>query len=417
MTDGKAQQAAPPRVLIVSPYAFPHIGGIEVLVEQQARVLADLGHKVTVVTSRYGRTTARGERRYNYEVVRIPAWNGLEKRFGIPFPVWSPTGIWRLARLIGQADIVHAHDAYYISSMLAGILSWLRRRPFFMTQHVAIVMHSIAAVMLIQKVIYGSAGRLLWGFARSVTVYNNIVRDFVSGYGIPPEKLRVVNNGIDTSEFRRGTEEGKQFIREKYGLPQDRPVILFAGRLVHKKGFQHLLEACGPEYELVLAGPGMIPDHVPPGVTFVGSVDRQDLRGLYQASDIFVLPAVGEMFTLVMQEAMACGLPVVTTNETAYADYGLDPDGIALVEPEPHVLRATFLDLITDTPRMLYMQAYSRKLAEERFDWLKNAGFLSADYLTAHEGRRQRLLASIPWQSQAPSSADEPTEVVTNSMN
>lgn len=417
MKDGKAPESAPPRVLIVSPYAFPHIGGIEVLVEQQARALADLGHQVTVVTSRYGRTSARSERRYGYDVVRIPAWNGLEKRFGVPFPLWSPSAVWRLARLIGQADVVHAHDAYYISSILAGTLSWVRRRPFFMTQHVAIVMHSIAAVMLVQKVIYGSIGRLLWRYARNVTVYNAIVRDFVSGYGIPTSKIKVVNNGIDTMEFCQGSPENKLAMRERYGFPAHRPIILFAGRLVPKKGFQHLLEACGPEYELVLAGPGQIPADVPPGVTFLGSVDRLDLRGLYQASDIFVLPAVGEMFTLVMQEAMACGLPVVTTNESAYADYDLDPAGVALVEPEPQVLRATFLELIADAPRLRYMQAYSRKLAEERFDWLKNAGFLAADYITAHAGRRKQIVSVILRQSVTPENVDEPTEISASSMS
>ena len=387
MKDGKALKQAATRVLIVSPYAFPHIGGIEVLVEQQARALADLGHDVTVVTSRYGRTTARREQRDGYTVVRIAAWNGLEKRFGIPFPLWSPSAVWRLARLIGRANVVHAHDAYYVSSILAGALSWLRRRPFFMTQHVATVMHNIAAVILVQKVIYGSVGRLLWRYAHTVTVYNSIVRDFLSHHGIPSGNIKLVSNGIDTAEFCRGSLETKVAIREKYGLPLHRPVILFAGRLVPKKGFQHLLEACGPEYELVLAGPGQIPADIPPGVTFLGSVDRQDLRGLYQASDIFVLPAVGEMFTLVMQEAMACGLPVVTTNESAYADYDLDAAGIALVEPEPQVLRETFLAIIADAPRMLYMQAYSRQLAEERFDWRKNAGFLAADYTRAREGK------------------------------
>ena len=87
----KAVKRTPPSVLIVSAYAHPHIGGVEVVAGQQARTLAALGHDVTVVTSRCGEGGARYERVDGYTVIRIAAWNGLEDRGGVPFPVWSPS--------------------------------------------------------------------------------------------------------------------------------------------------------------------------------------------------------------------------------------------------------------------------------------------------------------------------------------
>ena len=168
--------------------------------------------------------------------------------------------------------------------------------------------------------------------------------------------------------------------RARYGLAPEVPVILFVGRLAPKKGFHKLLEARGPEYEVVIAGPGRIPDHIPAGVRFLGPVDRDQLRDLYQASDIFAFPADGEMLTLVMQEAMACGLPVVATAADAYSRYDLDPSGVALVPAEPEVLRSTFLDLLGEPDRLSYMRAYSRRLAEERFDWHSNAEHLASEY-------------------------------------
>jgi D-inositol-3-phosphate glycosyltransferase len=376
-------KATLPRVLIVSAYAAPHVGGVEVIVGQLARTLAALGHGVTVATSRCGQGTAGREQVDGYTVIRIPAWNGLEHRSGVPFPVWSPSAIWRLARLIRNADVVHVNDVYHGSSVLAAILAKLHRRPLFITQHVGIVEHDKEIVKFAQKLVYSSVGRLLWRWATTITVYNPIVEGFLREHGVPAGKIKLNYNGIDTEEFRPGDPEEVRVTRERYGLALGVPVVLFVGRLVPKKGFQKLIEACGPEYQVVLVGPGRIPDQVPAEVTFLGPVRRKELQKLYQASDIFAFPAVGEMLTLVMQEAMACGLPVVATAEEAYSGYNLDPSGVALVAPEPTALRSTFLDILSDPDRAKHMQAYSRRLAEERFDWRKNAEYQAAEYGSA----------------------------------
>jgi glycosyltransferase involved in cell wall biosynthesis len=390
MTNVKVVTGTAPSVLIVSAYADPHVGGVEVVVGQQARTLAALGHEVTVVTSRCGEGGARQERVDGYTVIRVPAWNGLENRWGVPFPVWSPSAVWRLARLMRNADVVHVHDVYYGSSVLAASLAKWRRRPLFITQAVGIVEHDKAVVKLVQKVVYSSAGRLLWRWATTITAYNPLVAGFLSEHGVPAEKVRLTYNGVDTRHFCPGDPAAVRATRRRYGLPPEIPVVLFVGRLVPKKGFQKLLEARGPEYEVVIAGPGRIPGQIPAGVTFLGPVNHNDLRDLYQASDIFAFPAVGEILTLVMQEAMACGLPVVTTADEAYSPYDLDPFGVALVQPEPEVLRSTFLSLLAQPDRMRYMRAYSRRLAEERFDWQSNAEHLASEYEIACKPGRGR---------------------------
>jgi D-inositol-3-phosphate glycosyltransferase len=372
--------AEDPRALIVSAYAEPHLGGVEVIVAQQARTLAALGHRVTVIASRCDAEAAKHELVDGFEVVRVPAWNGLEESQGVPLPIWGPSAIWRLTRLIGKADVVHVHDVYRASSIVAACLARWLGRPLFVTQHVAIVDHDKAVVKLVQKLVYSSFARLAWRWASTITVYNPVVQGFVAGYGVATNKIRLAHNGIDTADFRPGDPNSSRATRIKYGLDPDLPVILFVGRLVPKKGFDKLIAARGPEYQLVLAGPGKVPDNVPEGVRFLGPVSRRDLRDLYQASDIFALPAVGEMLTLAMQEAMACGLPVVATHNLAYATYELDPAGVALISPEAAQLRATFLDILSDPERQARMRSYSRKVAEDLFDWQKNVGQLAAEH-------------------------------------
>ena len=360
------------RVLIVSAYAHPHIGGIEVVVGQQARTLAALGHKVTVITSRCAADEPAVEEVDGYRVVRVSAWNFLERRIGVPYPVWNPGAVWRLVDLIRRSDFVHVHDVYYGSSILAATLAKLHRRRIFITQHVAIVEHDKAFVKLVQRIVYSTAGRALWRWADRVTVYNRIVESFLQNHGVPVEKITLTYNGIDTDYFRPPTGGKALLTRNKYGLSPDTPIVLSVGRLVPKKGLQALIAARGPEYEIVHAGPGTIPGDIP-GVRFLGPLNRSELRDVYQASDIFAFPAAGEMLTLVMQEAMACGLPVVAAADEAYLRYDLDPSGIALVDPTSEKLRSTFLEILGDQDRIRYMQIYSRWLAEERFDWSKNS--------------------------------------------
>jgi D-inositol-3-phosphate glycosyltransferase len=389
MGDSTAGDAAPLRILIISAYALPHLGGVEVVVAQQAATLAALGHRVTVLTSDCEARASGTDRQTweprtsqgGYQMIRIPAWNGLERRWGIAVPVYRPVRLFRqLVRLSRAADVVHTHDVYPPSSVLAACLARLLRKPLFVTQNVGIVEHDMRVVGLAQRIAYATAGRLVWRWAASVTAFNPIVQNFLLGWHVPAAKIRLRYNGIDTHEFCPGDAESARVTRKRHNLPAEIPIVFYAGRLVPKKGWTKLLAASGPEYHVVLAGPGRLPAQVPPHVSFLGPVDRDDMCDLYQASDIFAFPATGEMLTLVMQEAMACGLPVVATADPGYASYNLDPSGIALVEAEPADLRAEFLDILHNRERRQRMQAYSRQLAEERFDWERNATDLAVEY-------------------------------------
>ena len=314
----------PRRVLIVSAFVLPHVGGVEVIVQQQAASLAEEGFDVTVVTSDPKGSPADGSADARapeppYRVVRNRAWNGLERR-GIPYPVWRVGGYARLFRLVRESDVVHVHDVTYLSSLCAAIFARVARRPLILTQHVAVVAHDKGMVELVQRAVYGTWGRVVWRWAGEVVVYNPIVRRFLVDFGVDARKIRLVYNGIDTAYFSPGDGTERRGVRARYGLPAETPVVLFVGRLVPKKGVDRLIAARGSEYHIALVGSGTVPS-LPPGVTCLGPIERDELRDLYRAADLFAFPAVGEMLTLVMQEAMACGLPVVATDEPDYAAY------------------------------------------------------------------------------------------------
>jgi glycosyltransferase involved in cell wall biosynthesis len=157
---------------------------------------------------------------------------------------------------------------------------------------------------------------------------------------------KLMFTGVDTEIFFPIRAGQKTKLRARLGLAPDRPIALFVGRFVEKKGL-HILSRMArlrPDIAWAFAGWGhMNPrDWDLPNVTVFSDLAGPSIAPLYQASDVFVLPSKGEGFPLVIQEALACGLPVVCSAETAGADAAVsaflssvpldeqNPDGTAL---------------------------------------------------------------------------------------
>lgn len=372
------------RVCIVIHYFPPHIGGMEEVARSSAESLVQAGHEVAVLTCRHERGLPRRELLPpGYTVRRFRAVNAVETRFGVTFPIVSPLLFLAAYRAARRADVVHVHDAFYASSHTAALACALARTPMVMTQHVALVEHPSRLVMLVQRLMYRLAGRRLFRRAQSVIAYNENVRSFLLDQGVPEKKVLLHHNGIDTDHFTPADDATRAEIRVRYGLPLDRPVVLFVGRLVPKKGFRFVYDARGVGHYTLIVGNGYLDTGCEDDedVRFYGPASRDELRDLYRAADLFVFPAVGEIFTLVMQEAMASGLPVVTTDDPGYADYDLDRSLISFVPRDRDAISSEIERLAGDRAVRQRMAEYSRAVAVERFSW--NANF--ADEIAIYE--------------------------------
>ena len=115
--------------------------------------------------------------------------------------------------------------------------------------------------------------------------------------------------------------------------------------------------------------------------------DQAQTRALYRACDLFAFPAVGEIFTLVMQEAMACGLPVVTTDDPAYVD-SIASGSVVLCRRDADSFRAAMKGALADTHGLLALGVRSRQLAIRYFDWRANISRLMDVY--SEELRRRQ---------------------------
>lgn len=130
--------------------------------------------------------------------------------------------------------------------------------------------------------------------------------------GLDPDRCAAVHTGVDTSFF---TPESKKGARSILGLPSEKTVFLFVGRLHPWKGIFEILQVAGsyPDVIFIFVGPGQVPDH-PPNCTFTGQKSPRELRTWLNAADCLLLPTYTEAVPAVVMEAFACGIPAITSD-------------------------------------------------------------------------------------------------------
>ena len=344
---------------------LPHVGGLETVVAAETQGLRARGWRVTVVSSA-GAVGPGVRDEDGVRTVRVRAWNGLEARYGVPFPVFSPRLVTRLCGEVRRADVVHVHDVLYVSSWVAALWCLALRTPYVVHRHVGFVHHSSALVRLVQRVVLGTAGRLVLARARAVLAIDEHVAT-----GLP--NVQVLGNGVDVDRFHPGTST-----REK-------PRVLFVGRFVPKKGFDVVAAAAGDEYEIAFAGGDRPPGYDDPRLTFLGSVPAAAMPDVYRDADVMVVASVGEC-PLTVIEAMASGLPVLLREDPALHSPWTAGPGVRFVDMAGGELAGALRELVADPEKMRRMGAEGREHVAASFSWDAHVHDLDQVYRTVTPG-------------------------------
>lgn len=365
------------KILIVTHYFYPHIGGIEKVAKDNADILSKKKHKITIISSQIG-NNKKAKIVKNYRIIRVKASNFFEKYFHIPYPIFSPELILKLYTEIKKTNIVHIHDVFYISSIFAALLSMLLRKPYLITQHVAHVDHPNFVVNLLQNIIYKTIGTYILNRGRLVLTYNLNVTNFVANLGVSRDRIKELKHGVDKNIFYPVNKMIKKNLRKKYNLPINKKIILFVGRFVPKKGAQLVMQAKGSNYLILFAGNDNAANSYNSGeeVRLLGKLDQKNLSEIYQASDVFILPTKGEIFTLAMQEAMSSGLPIITTKDSKYDDYNINKKLIKFIEPTYKDIKKSINSIITNNKLSTEMSSYSISFSNNLFNLKNNANEL-----------------------------------------
>lgn len=337
------------RILEVSNFMPPHPGGIEVMVDTLFQGLRQRGHDVRWIA---GATPAAPG--VSGPQVRVPAWNWLERNLHVPMPVWAPSGWRQLHALIREVDVVHAHDCLYLSSSVAAALCRVHRKPLLITQHVGEVPYG-GVLDTVQGVAYRTLGRAVLTSADEVVTYSPHVQAYFARVGVR-RPLRLIPLGFEP-RFQPLPESERPRVRASFGLPPTGPLVLFAARLVPKKGVdlvirvQQRLAAEG--VRLVVAGDGPLAPDIAglPGTLHLRQVEHARMHELYAAADVLLLPSRGEGLPLTLQEGMLTGLPAVVSTDPSFVTNVAQAPGVTLVEGVDALTQAVRDTLASPPPR------------------------------------------------------------------
>jgi D-inositol-3-phosphate glycosyltransferase len=367
MSPSKTAAGASLNVVIIVTYAYPYIGsGLGVVAKSQAEHLAAQGHNVTLVSSNIPQTSKTFVLN-NVTYVKVPAAALLEK-LHVPVPILFFNK--SVVNAIKNADIVHVHDILYPSSFVASILAKIHKKRIILTQHVPHVHYDSKIINAIEKFVFYTVGLITLWASDDVIVLNASVYKWIKKY---KKKVHQLHNGVDFKLFNKPTEQEKQALREQYNIPSDKFVVLFVGRFVPKKGFDILYNAKDPSYLLVLVGGGIIPVSInsDDSVRIIGPLPQEELAIMYKVSDVFILPSYGEGFPLSIQEAMATGLPIITSKHNNL-DQTLDSPFITYIDLTEEEIKSAIKRIQSDVDLQKDMGEYSSRVARENYSWEKN---------------------------------------------
>jgi len=305
-------------------YFYPVIGGAETHVFYLSKNLVERGHEVFVLTSNCTPTN-------NYPgFVNLEEINGIHIRRFKTFNLGAGLRIWQgLVREILklQPNIIHVHSIGFPHSDTCAILSKIKGIPSVVTTHGALGIGDPAHKEDIRRRIWASiVTRQTLRFFDKVIVISPAEKPYVLKT-VPPERICVIPNGVPREFFNDDIDP--VFFRKKYGL-EDRPVILYLGRLIGKKGVEHLIMAVPlvlkeHRVKIIIAGPNggkkmMLMElcqklRLNKDVIFTGELSEEDKLKAISSSDILVLPSKKEAQGIVLLEAQAAGKPVIATRQ------------------------------------------------------------------------------------------------------
>jgi glycosyltransferase involved in cell wall biosynthesis len=218
-----------------------------------------------------------------------------------------------------------------------------------------------------------------------------------------------ISNGIDLARFTPGKVEPAFY--EKFGIPQDKKIILYVGRLDAEKHISILIKAASDvlaerrNVHVVIVGGGNdrenlqllidkldLQDHV----TFTGRVDDDDLPLLHRLGTVFAMPSPVELQCLAMLESMASGSPVVAVNVGALYELCQDGHNGYLYELDDHEQMAqSLLKILTDEKLYKKMSAESLKIAGEHelSRTIDKFVTLYKHVIALHDGEHEREMA------------------------
>lgn len=352
------------RILLVSPYDLTHPGGVTSHVFDLAHQFERLGHDILVAgPSGNGPLPQNGYTQHVGSSIRFLSPGDSAR---VNLNPWVHGSVRRLLEE-RRFDVIHMHEPFlgFIGASFMRFGEGVKVGTFHTWREGPHVPY-LAFLPLVRHWNKGLDGRI---------VVSEAARNTISRY--VKAEYRLIPNGVDFHRFACEAPPPPH-------LDDDRPTLLFVGRIEARKGIPYLLRSYklvkerAKDARLVIVGDGGLRREYEQlaarmglqDVTFEGYVPAEDLPRYYQRADVFCSPStVNESFGITLLEAMASGAPAVATSINGSNTLGEDGVTGLIVPPrEPQLMAHAILRLLDNRPLAARLATAARERARQ-FDW------------------------------------------------
>jgi len=398
------------KIAIFTPSFLPKVSGAEIFHHNLATRLVASGHQVMVVLPRKSAAAIRSQGwRLNYQLTPFPSnvWSYFRRW---PWVAYRLAG-WHLGRLQAkyQFDLWHGVMMYPTG---VALIDWANSRgiPYLVRSagdDVIAALDGSVGMRLDPRV--NELIRQQVPQAECLIALSESIRSEFRSLGVEEQKIRVIPNAVDLPRFQQSLDCRQ--VRESFGLKPEGFLFLAVGRNHAQKNYPALLKAAsklkqeGLDFQILVAGRNageLEADAAALGLAGcfygreVGAAEGQDLQlpprqliDLYRSADAFVMPSVLEGFSSALLEAMAAGLPVVTTDAPGCRDFIRDGEDAMMVPAgDAGALAGAMRELLTSPEKAENLRKKSLARAA-MFDWPVVVGMYEALYRELVEARRK----------------------------
>ncbi|MBI4095107.1 MAG: glycosyltransferase [Candidatus Liptonbacteria bacterium] len=353
------------RIAIFSDSFYPEIGGIQDSIIALGTQLAGRGHALFYYVPRHPKR--------HYTIAKLPYGEislgpniHIRRFFAVPYPgptrqasAVIPTGLRWIAMQKEKFDVIHTQTFFGVGLEALAAAKFLRV-PIVGTNHWAISEFKHYSPIARELFSRWSVRYASWYYNHCSYVTGpsrSVIGEMIKNGLTRPHG--VVSNPIDTATFRPVTPKKKGELKKKLGL--SRATIVYAGRLAQEKKIDVILRAIPlikkkiPAITLAIAGHGSaLPElrqmitrtNIEREVKFFGTLSKPLLAELYQASEVFVIMSTSETQSMVLLQAMACGLPAIAADWRALPEYVNENNGFLVPPGNERLLAERFTHLM-----------------------------------------------------------------------
>jgi len=371
-------------------YAF---GGPVKVAYQVSRELVKRKHEVVVYTSdaRDFGSRLRINSDNIIDGIRVHYFRNLALTLVKKFKLFvTPQLVSHAKEEVEKFDVIHLHEYRTFQNIVIAHYAKKYEVPYVLQAHGSLP--RIMAKQRLKRIYDVLFGYRLLRDASRVIALSQVEAEQYRSVGVPEEKIEVIPNGIDLSEYADLPPKG--YFKRKFGITAKEKIVLYLGRIHRIKGLDILAQAFAKiakelgNVRLVIVGPddGYLGElkalintlKIEDNVLILGPLYGEDKLEAYVEADVYVLPSRYETFPMGLLEAVACGTPVILTENCGVAEYFRDKAGL-VVDLNLNHLREALIEMSLNQKRQDFFRENCKTLIE-RFNISKTVSKLEEVY-------------------------------------